>query len=335
MINKIEILRAITFDVDYTKNLQNEDFKFTDQEIDFMIQFKMIYEIGEEQLIKFLDLLEEKGDELDEYSIQYYVRQLSVGPLKGILAPYLIKEDGSVRKYFAKKPDSMGVLGNFERTIHNTSIMEGYALPIGLPVDVINKTPPYITSISDTATDIVERMFKSSLASSTIIDNTLPLVDKDPQNRYFKESTGDIVKEAHGNHMVKDVYYLENTAPIKSQIFEKVEEYLGEEEFEIYKFNKIYNPFNPSKNDSITTKQIFEVESAEVFYDFEENSFMTYNGNLKESIVAKKIQTDMFGNEYDSDLKRARIYKIPNMVDDKEYLLNSGVGTDEYDGQLS
>jgi len=330
MINKIEILRAICFKEE-TKDIKSS-FTFTEKEIDFMIQFKMIYEIGESQLKIFLDKLENEGSELDEYSIQYYVDQLQNGPLKVLLDPLL--DVDPPKKYFRNKPDSLGAIGNSERTVANVSVFPELDIPLAFPVDITNKLPKFVREISKKAIQNVEEMFGSSLYSSTIIDNTLPLVDKKPQERYNKEPKGDLVKESHGNYLVKDVYYFENMRPIRSQIFEKVEQDLGEDDFKIYKFNKQYNPFDSEKNDAETNKEIFEKEVAEVLYDFKENEFMTYNGNVKEVISIKKVENDMFGNEYESDKKRARLYKIPNIDDDREYLLNSNIG-DKEPGNLS
>jgi hypothetical protein len=330
MINSVEILRAICFK-DETKDIKSS-FTFTEKEIDFMIQFKMIYEIGESQLKLFLDKLENEGDELDEYSIQYYVDQLQNGPLNVLLQPLLAVDPP--RKYFRKKPDSMGQIGNSERTDNNVSVMAGLDLPLAFPVDAFNKSPKFVQDISKKAIQNVEDMFRTSLRSSTVIDNTLPLVDKKPQDRYGKEPKGDLVKEAHGNYLVKDVYYFENMKPIRQKIFDKVEQDLGAEDYRIYKFEKEYNPFDSEKNDAKTDKEIFEVEVSEVLYDFENNEFMTYNGNVGEVVKNKTVKNDMFGNEYDSDQKRARLYKIPNIEEDREFLLNSNIG-DDNPGMLS
>lgn len=329
-MNKIEILRAICFKEE-TKDIKSS-FSFTEKEIDFMIQFKMIYEIGETQLKLFLDKLEDEGSELDEYSLQYYVRQLENGTLNTMLQPLL--EVDPPRKYFRKKPDSMGEMGNSERTPNNVSVMYGMDIPLAFPVDIFNKSPKFIQELSKVAVQNVEDMFRSSMTSSTVIDNTLPLVDKKPQDRYSKEPTGELVRESHGNYLVKDIYFFENMKPIRPQIFEKIEQDLGTEDYRIYKYNKEYNAFDSEKNSVETGKEIFEVDVAEVLYDFENNDFMSYNGNVKEVIKTKTVGNDMFGNEYDSDEKRARLYKIPNVEDNKEYLLNSNIG-DENDGHLS
>ena len=334
MRNSIEILRTICFNEESMSSVELDGFDFEDKEIEFMIEFKKIYEIGETQLKKFLDLLEEEGSELDEYSIQYYVNQLTSGPLLPILLPLLVKEDETFRLYFGKRPDIMGVMGNVELTKNNSPSLEGYPNPIGVSVDTYNKMPSFLQNMIIKSTDIVEDVFKSSMRSSTIVDNTLPLVDKTNQDRYSEEPKGERVLKSHGNYLIKDSYFFVAMTDIRSQIFEKVKEILGEENYRLYEENKLYNPFNPEKNTSQTSKHVVKETIIEVLHDFENNGYMSYNGNLVESLSGRIVENDLFGNAYDSDQKREILHKIPNIEENREYLLNSISGDDE-NGQLS
>ena len=58
MRNKIEILRSILFTKEDLVNYKNIDDKFSKVEIEFMVEFKKIYELGLNQLEKFINKLE-------------------------------------------------------------------------------------------------------------------------------------------------------------------------------------------------------------------------------------------------------------------------------------
>jgi len=334
MRNRVEILRAICFNEDQMSSLTVDGFDFSQIEIEFMTEFKKIYENGETQLLKFLDLLEDHGSELDEYSIQYYVNQLTNGPLISILLPLLKKDDDSFRNYFGNRPDIMGVVGNPELTKSNSPTLEGYRNPYGCPLIVLNKMPKFLQDMTVKSTDTVENVFKSSMRSSVIVDNTLPLVEKDNQGRYSEEPTGERVLKSHGNLLMKDSYYYQNMGTIREQIFEKVSDILGEENFRMYKDSRLYNPFDPERNNTLTSKHIVITPVVEVLYDLDRNDFMTYNGNVMEALSGRFVENDLFGNAYDSDELRAIKQKIPNVGDFKEFNLNSNFG-DDSNGQIS
>jgi hypothetical protein len=334
MKNSVEILRAICFNEEGMSSLELDGFDFTEKEIEFMIEFKKIYEIGETQLKKFLDLLEDEGSELDEYSIQYYVNQLSNGALRNILLPLLIKDDGSIRLYFSKRPDILGVLGNSELTTVNSTVLEGYKNPISCRVDTFNKLPNFMQEMVIQSSDVVEDVYKTSMRSSVVIDNTLPLIDKSNQERYSEEPTGERVTKSHGNYIIKDSYYFTKMSNIRGGILEKVKKDLGEENYRLYEANRLYNPFDPEKNTSQTSKHVVKETVIDVLFDLENNEYMTYNGNVTESLSGRILENDLFGNVYDSDQKRETLYKIPNITENEEYLLNSISGDDE-NGQLS
>ena len=60
MRNKIEILRSILFTKEDLVNYKNIDDQFSKVEIEFMIEFKKIYELGLNQLEKFINKLEKR-----------------------------------------------------------------------------------------------------------------------------------------------------------------------------------------------------------------------------------------------------------------------------------
>jgi hypothetical protein len=295
MRNKVELLRSIEYTKEDLKNIQNlEDIDtFTDKDIEFMEEFKKIYEFGLNQLELFINKLIDEGKDLDVYSINYYMDVLLNGPL-GSYVRTLSKD----KTYFKNHPDSLGILGNKLKTIQNTTILIGYDDELGCPVDVYNKLPLTLQNNLKNAVKNVESVFKSCFSSSTIVDNTLPLVDKKPQERYFEESKGTWVFSAHGNYGVRDSYFYKVIDDISESIFEKIKNYLGEETFRLYRDAKEYNPFD-DKNDS-TSK------------------------NWK--VKREEGTSDLMGNTFDSDDKRKASLKVSTNGSDKEYQLNTVVG---------
>ena len=71
MNNKVETLRAICYTASDIETITNLGDSFSELEIDFMVQFKMIYELGLDQLEIFINKLDEEGEDLDTYTIEY------------------------------------------------------------------------------------------------------------------------------------------------------------------------------------------------------------------------------------------------------------------------
>jgi hypothetical protein len=163
-----------------------------------MIEFKKIYELGTTQLKKFIDKLDEEGKELDTYSIMYYIQVLLNGPLGAY-----VREYSKDKKYFINSPDIMGMLGNKIVSHQNNTIFEDGNYVLGCAVDTYNKLPPFIQTTISNSIKQTEDVFRSSLRSSAVTDNTLPIVDKANQTRYEEEKLGKWVIKANGNNMVK------------------------------------------------------------------------------------------------------------------------------------
>ena len=160
----------------------------------------------------------------------------------------------------------------------------------------------------------VEKMFRSSLNASVVNDNTLPIIDKAPQQRYSLEKTGEWQQKSHGTINVKDSYYRVKMADIRSQIFDKVKEVpalmtkygIGEEHFRIFQDKKDFSPFDSEKNNATSSNYVFEKE-------------------LKEGDKDEIFEEDIFGDVFD---KRDTILKIQKPDKNEEYKLNT------VDGQL-
>lgn len=302
MNNKVEILRAICFTKDDLDTISNLGEDFTDLDIEFMVEFKKIYELGLGQMEKFIDKLDSEGKDLDTYSILYYINVLINGPLGSYAREY-----SKGKKYFTNNPDIVGLLGNKTRTHQNNTIFEDGAYSLGSTVDLYNRLPLFMQDCLGIAIKQTEDVFRSSLKSSSVIDNTLPIIDKNSQLRYDEESIGEFVLRANGCHMVKDSSFYLMISDTSEDIFKKVEDLLGEEDFRVYKEKKQYSPFDSTKNTS--TSKNTKIEK-------------TFKDGDKE----REITLDIMGDEFDSEEARSSKLKIAGTEKDKEYLLNSNEG---------
>lgn len=300
MRNKIEILRTLCFSKEDLENIQNlEEDAFTDLEVEFMIEFKKIYELGLGQLQKFIDKLDQDGKELEPWDIRYYTTQLLNGPLEKF-----VLELTKNKKYFKIIPDILGIVGNNQSSRHNTSLYFDDIYPLDVSVDVFNKSPEFIQNNMVGANKLVDEMFRSSIGASIINDNTLPLVDKSPQLRYEEERSGKWVLRSNASYNVRDAYYRNALIDTRSIIFEKVKEIIGEEHFRIFEDVKTYNPFDIEKNNSISIPYVFEKTFAE---------------NSKEKIH----NIDIIGDVWDD---RDGLLKVDNPEKNREYLLHTVEG---------
>jgi hypothetical protein len=300
--NKVEILRAICFTKEEMLNISNLGDSFTELDIDFMVEFKKIYELGLNQLEKFINKLDKEGKDLDTYSIMYYVDILNNGPL-GAYVRKLSKD----KNYFSQTPDSIGSLGNNSYTTSNNTLYADAPYQLGCSVDVYNRLPLFMQKNLNVAIAETENIFRTSIYSSNIIDNTLPIIDKNPQLRYEEESKGKWVNRANGSYMVKDSQYYLIINEISQSIFEKVKTQLGEENFRIYKDKKQYNSFDSEKNTSTST--INKIDKI-----------------IKENDKTLSVTTDLLGDRFDSEDRRNSVLKISSDEKDIEYKLHTNKG---------
>jgi len=302
MTNKVEILRAIVFTKEDVDTIQNLGDEVTDKDIEFMVEFKKIYELGLGQLKKFIDKIDQEGDELDTYSINYYISVLVNGPLGSY-----VREFSKDKKFFLNTPDTLGTLGNKNSSSSNNTVFIDMGYPIGCSVDTYNKLPLFIQSTLQESIKITEDIFRSSLKSSSEIDNTLPQVDKNPQLRYDEEFLGKWVLRSNGTYMVKDRFNILSVEDSSQAVFEKVQEFLGEDNFRIYRDKKQYNAFDSEKN--VSKSSIVKVEKKYT------------EGNNTEIIT-----TDLMGDEFDSEEKRKSALVISSVEKDEKFLLNTNEG---------
>jgi hypothetical protein len=300
MRNKIEILRAIEFTKDDLENIKNLDEfpEFTIKDREFMEEFKKVYELGLNQLEKFINKIDSEGSELDVYSIRYYVTQLLTGPLGSY-----VKELSKDKKYFKNIPDIMGRCGNVEMTNSNVTIVPNTSVPTGQTVDVYNKLPKFLQELSAEGSAISENVFRFGMIPTSCIDNTLPLIDKKPQSRVDTEDSGSWQSQSYGTYCVRDRFFYNVLKDINSDIFDKVKKYLEDENFRIFYDKKSYNSFDTSKNTSTASNSTVVLSS---------------NGEL--------IETDLMGDVYDSFDRRKSTLKLQTESKNVEYELSTNIG---------
>jgi len=299
MRNKIEILRAICFTKDDIKTYDNLPFEFKDIEIEFMEEYKKIYELGLNQLERFIIKLDKDGNQLEPQDTQYYVKQLLNGPYSTYAA-----ELGRGRKYFIPTTDNIGILRNNETTGTSTSLYIDDKYPIEIPTDILNKTPLSIQNMIKVSTETVEVLFRSSLFTSVAYDNTLPIVDKKNQTRYSQERSGAWLQQAHGNFNVKDAYYRTKMEPARAEIADIVRSDIGDERYRVYEDKKQFSPFNPYSNNEYSANFVLDKK-------------LTTGGNTQ------IIKEDIFGNIIDD---RNTEITINNNSTNKEFLPNTVSG---------
>jgi len=302
MTNNVEILRAICFTEKDLEDITNLGDTFSKKEIEFMVEFKKIYELGTDQLEKFINKLDEEGSELDTYTINYYISLLMNGPLGSYTRK--LSED---KKYFVNTPDSIGMMGNVTRSSQNNTIFVDGAYSLGCSVDTYNKLPKFMQKTLGDAIKVTEDIFRGSLKSTTEVDNTKPIADKANQLRHDEEGDGIFVKRSNGSYMVKDSAFHVAVSDSSSAIFDKVKKLLGDENFRIYEDGKKYNPFDSGENTSTSIAN-------------------KINKNYKDGDKVQEIIIDLMGDEFDSEDRRSTKLKIVGDSKDKEYLLNTNEG---------
>lgn len=325
MNNHVEILRAILYtkeDMDTIINLKEiEDtikHEFIkEKEIPLMTEFKKIYELGTDQLEKFLKLLhdvgpEGGGKEVDTYTIEYYMQLLRNGPLGSNVKKLTTEDERFNDRYWPNTPDCLGNNANKTRSSANITVFESVGYQLGCVTDTFNRLPAFMqTSLIDSI-KVTEDLFRSNMKSSTEVDNTLPMVDKRNQQRYNEESKGLWVTRPHGTMMVKDSYFYLVIDFISEDLFDKVKEHLKDkdgkdETYRLYKDKKQYTAFDSDKNESEASVLKIEKE----FTD----------GDNKET-----IDLDLMGDEFDSFTRRETVLKISNPIKDEEFKLNTNQG---------
>jgi hypothetical protein len=322
MNNKVEKLRALCYSKEDIKNIPDIAGEFSDLEIEFIEQFKRVYEFGGDQVSIFMDMLNEGGYQLDVYTIMYYVDLLKNGPMR----QYFYNYRGN-KRYYHPLPDVMGTLTNENKSPSNVTVISGDALEVGCSVEIRKRLPPRMKYEMDKAIPLCEQMFRSSLRSSTVHDNTLPLIDKKPESRCNSEPSGKWPLRPNANYMVKDIDWYNIVVAAKPEVllvvwlylslFQQTEELFkpdltppvgvgpGEENWRVWNELRNYNPFE--ENESTSSDYIHT---------------KTVEGDGQKI----NLDVDLFGEELESFKKRGTALKIINEDKDIEYKLYTNQG---------
>ena len=160
---------------------------FSEAELDFMENYLQIFELGLNQLEKFMSMLSSAEGllRLDESTILYYLRQLLNGPFS--CAAYDLSRimSGQDLNLLASVNDGIGTLGNAVRSNIATTV---YGLePFNAALDLYNKLPPFMQKNLDDGTRVATNVFSRNFEQNVYLDNTLPFIDKFPILRVNNE----------------------------------------------------------------------------------------------------------------------------------------------------
>jgi len=281
------------------------DGEYTDKDKEFMESFKKIYHLGLNQLQEFISKITTESKDISEDTILYYMYLLLNGPLGGEVVKLTKGQPG-----WKFAPDIMGANGNEPtgpvRTNSSSPNIPGIAGagigPLNAGVDTYRKCPRFIRKLLLHNTINVQGVYTSNFQQLVWWDNTLPQIDKKINERVQDEAGAGHNKKPHGNIGVKDVEFFHIILEVYQAIFDKVEEFLGEEDFRLYVFKKTINYFNPEKNQAESENETILRILNYITRTYDD----TTEGAGKEEISTKEqlMETDLFGNTFDSIERR-------------------------------
>jgi len=317
MDKKVERLRAVETTAKQVQSLIINlsaigDFKEVDFEL--MESFKSIMHLGTEQLKKFIDLLESKGKDLDVYSIYYYTKQLRIGPLQAEVNKLVALTDESVKTYWKLSPDTLGLLGNINRSQVNVSIPDFSEALTNIDSLTVAKMPVFIVQNIQEANLVANSMFDLACTKTLDFDNNQrPLFDFKEKlyNLFFSNDTN---KSPHGLRMVSDTETLKEFQGISSRIQPIVKEFLGEEDYRVYLGKRLYNLFtSANKTSNIQVKR--KLEYTEVNLDSGERE-----------LKSVEVKTNLIGSVFDGDEYRKKDISIDTPGKNKKLKLHTVEG---------
>jgi hypothetical protein len=216
---------------------------FSEAELDFMENYLQIFELGLNQLEKFMSMLSSAEGllRLDESTILYYLRQLLNGPFS--CAAYDLSRimSGQDLNLLASVNDGIGTLGNAVRSNIATTV---YGLePFNAALDLYNKLPPFMQKNLDDGTRVATNVFSRNFEQNVYLDNTLPFIDKFPILRVNNEYSQGFTNFAAGNLMLKDIPFFNKLRDISNDIFGSIRTALGPAAYRLFEFRKMVNVF--------------------------------------------------------------------------------------------
>ena len=250
---KAQVLRSLFISRKQFENLIERDcdgnlrgdfmHNFSEAELDFMENYLKIFELGLDQLEKFMGMLSSAEGllKLDESTILYYLRQLLNGPFS--CAAYDISRllSGQDLNLLASVSDGIGTLGNAVRSNIATTV---YGLePFNAAVDLFNKLPPAMQKNIENGTRSATNVFNRNFEQLVYLDNTLPFIDKLPMMRVNNEYSQGFTNFAAGNLMLKDIPFFNKLRDISNNIFSSIRTALGPAANKLFEFRKMANIF--------------------------------------------------------------------------------------------
>ena len=326
---KVEILRALVRTQDQFKkefgDIKDVPFaaegEIKDIDLQIMGEFKRVYTLGYNQLLKFIEDLDkasptgkEKGKAeekvLDVYSVIYYVDCLLRGPYAQTIMA--IGEDaGELPDVFNPAPDIMGVNASPPGNSNSsTPVFAGVAAD--LPGVTLGKSPSILVKLLQAGKGSAQGVFNSNIASAVYTDNTILWgdggIDKENELRLKQEPEKGRSKlnPAHGNHMVKDREKIDLVKDAVEGINKSIEEFLGEKTYQIFLFNRGVNYFNRKINKAESVNASIGRNFDFMLQKFEDKEDCEADGVGQEILKLQEttVDADMFGQPFDSIRRR-------------------------------
>ena len=250
---KAQVLRSLFINKKQFENLIVRDcngklqgdfmHNFSESELDFMENYLKVFELGLNQLERFMRMLASAEGllRLDECTILYYLRQLLNGPYS--CAAYDLSRliSGQDINLLASVNDGIGTLGNAVRSNAAPTV---YGLePFNAALDLYNKLPPFMQKNINDGTKTTTNVFNYNFEQNIYNDNTLPFIDKFPELRVNNEYSTGFNNFAAGNLMLKDIPFFNTLRDISNNIFESIRAALGPAAYRLFEFRKFVNIF--------------------------------------------------------------------------------------------
>jgi len=259
---KAQVLRSLFINKKQFENLIERDcngklngqfqHNYTESDLDFMENFLNIFELGLDQLEKFIGMLQSAEGllKLDECSILYYLRQLLNGPFACAAYDLSKLASGESINLLASVSDGIGTLGNAVRSNISTTV---YGLePFNAALDLYNNLPPYMQQNIQDSTRAATNVFNYNFENSVFNDNTLPFIDKFPKLRVNNEWSKGFTDFASACLNLKDIPLFNDLQDISNNIFESIKTALGPAANRLFEFRKLVNSFYIQGSEAFT-----------------------------------------------------------------------------------
>jgi len=301
---KAEMLRSIFVSRKQFDNLIQRDcngnligdfmYNWSESELDFMENFLSVFELGLDQLEKFMSMLSSAEDllKLDECSILYYLRQVLNGPFACAAEDISTLLQGGSINILASINDGIGSLGNAVRNNISNTV---YGLePVNAALDLYNKLPPYMQENIREGTKTVTNVFQFNM-EQVYSDNGKPMINRNPQLRVNSEYSQGFTNLASGALMLKDIPFFNEIKNIATDLFGSIQDVLGEVGSRIFEFRKFVNIFYQEGNQALGV--LNAVNRLLVSLDRTEYSV----NNRVVLMECKSVLTNILGTPIDSD----------------------------------